>query len=148
MEKTIIKSIQTPLPNLKLTKKRVPFACEYPRRKTTLNNGLLVYSDTYKPVSRYRNSQLTQQSILVFDSKKMHNEFKILCKKIPNRPGNLIVFGQRKNEKIIIDVIRSGRELRRDFKDHKNALSRWDWCLQQLRKNGYSSLSFELAKEK
>lgn len=148
VEMTIIKSIQTSLPNLKLTRNRIPFACEFPRRRTVINDGVLVYADTFKPLKSCVSSLLGPQSILVLDSNTMHEEFKKVCGKLPNRPGNLIVFGHRKNDKIIIDLVRSAYELRRDFKAKKNTLSRWDWCLQQLLENGFSSLSFELAEER
>lgn len=81
------------------------------------------------------------------ESKLMHVAFKRLCSKIPSRPANLIVLGHNKNGSTILDFIRSTTELRQDFKSDKANVSRWEWCLEQLTEKGYSSLSFELAKE-
>lgn len=85
---------------------------------------------------------------MILETKLMHSTFKDLCSKLPSRPANLIILGHTKNNTIILDFIRSSRDLRRDFKYSKNEATRWSWCLEQLIENGYTSLSFELVQEK
>ena len=133
----IVKPIPIEFPTLKLSHKRV---------YTFENQILRVERKLLTPEEQ--KLQPTIPFDIVIDEPLAYHTFKTIRLSLPRQAGFLIIFGLKRGKKVILDVIRSTTDLRQEFSNPKSSKSRWNWCLDQLNTNGFSSLEFQQAKEK
>ena len=133
----IVKPISIEFPELKFQHKRV---------YSTENQILRV--ERKKLTRDQQKLQPTIPFDLEIDKELTINTFKIIRLSIPKQPGILIISGLKRGKKVTLDVIQSTIDLRQKFSADKNSISRWNWCLDQLKTNGFTLLEFQQAKEK
>lgn len=86
---------------------------------------------------------------LMLNHKMMHESFRRIYSEIPRIAGYLVVFGEKNNKVFVLAVISSEFDLREAFFVTNNEdQSRYAWIIEQLLDNGYSELSFQMAKLK
>lgn len=88
----------------------------------------------------------TNEGTYVLNQKAMQQSFSAIVNELPVFSGSLVVFAEWSNQKEVVAVIRSERNLRESFKTLKNGESRFSWCLQVLEQLNCQKLSFHLAK--